>query len=321
MSEQRFNELRGEEVVYAIHRQDRTFLPSEDHCPLCPTPADPERPAPWRRRSPSRPSRSPSSTTCSPPFGRRREQPRWSCTPTATTAPSARWRPSAREALMWVWRHRYQELGGPTGRAVRAHLREPRGRGRRDPAPSTRPDLRLPVPAAGAEARARGRRAPGGLCGLRAAAPRAGGRASGRARERERRRLRPLCRTLAVRGARRHARASPEPARLRARASCACSPSACRALIRGYDALFARPFPYVMVVHQAPTDGRAQGHLHVEFYPPLRTAEQAQVPRRLRAGRGHVHRGHAARGFRRGAARGDRPCRAERVSARSPPVA
>ena len=34
---QRWNELRGEEVVYAIHRQERTFLPSRDHCPLCPT--------------------------------------------------------------------------------------------------------------------------------------------------------------------------------------------------------------------------------------------------------------------------------------------
>ncbi len=46
--------------------------------------------------------------------------------------------------------------------------------------------------------------------------------------------------------------------------------------MRGYDALFElrRPFPYVMAVHQAPTDGRAQGHLHVEFYPPLRTAEK-----------------------------------------------
>ena len=31
-----------------------------------------------------------------------------------------------------------------------------------------------------------------------------------------------------------------------------------------------------MVVHQAPTGGAAkgQGHLHVEFYPPLRTAEK-----------------------------------------------
>ena len=37
MSELRFNELRGEEVVYAIHRQDRTFLPAREHCPLDPT--------------------------------------------------------------------------------------------------------------------------------------------------------------------------------------------------------------------------------------------------------------------------------------------
>ena len=49
--------------------------------------------------------------------------------------------------------------------------------------------------------------------------------------------------------------------------------------MRGYDALFERPFPYVMVVHQAPTTGEPdsatrRGHLHVEFYPPLRTAEK-----------------------------------------------
>ena len=37
MSELRFDELRGEQVVYAIHRQDRTFLPSREHCPLDPT--------------------------------------------------------------------------------------------------------------------------------------------------------------------------------------------------------------------------------------------------------------------------------------------
>jgi UDPglucose--hexose-1-phosphate uridylyltransferase len=50
-------------------------------------------------------------------------------------------------------------------------------------------------------------------------------------------------------------------------------------LARGYDALFNRPFPYVMAVHQAPTaqpDGvnPRRGHLHVEFYPPLRTADK-----------------------------------------------
>jgi UDPglucose--hexose-1-phosphate uridylyltransferase len=52
--------------------------------------------------------------------------------------------------------------------------------------------------------------------------------------------------------------------------------AALQALTRGYDALFERPFPYVMAVHQAPTGagGERAGHLHVEFYPPLRTAEK-----------------------------------------------
>jgi UDPglucose--hexose-1-phosphate uridylyltransferase len=39
-----------------------------------------------------------------------------------------------------------------------------------------------------------------------------------------------------------------------------------------YDALWSRPFPYVMVCHQAPTDGvpHPEAHVHVEFYPPYR---------------------------------------------------
>jgi UDPglucose--hexose-1-phosphate uridylyltransferase len=47
---------------------------------------------------------------------------------------------------------------------------------------------------------------------------------------------------------------------------------ALQAVTRGFDRLFHRPFPYMMVVHQAPTNGAGSGHLHVEFYPPLRTA-------------------------------------------------
>jgi UDPglucose--hexose-1-phosphate uridylyltransferase len=52
--------------------------------------------------------------------------------------------------------------------------------------------------------------------------------------------------------------------------------AAVQAVTRGYDALFARPCPYVMVVHQAPTAAgtERQGHVHVEFYPPLRTAHK-----------------------------------------------
>ncbi|HEY8736976.1 MAG TPA: galactose-1-phosphate uridylyltransferase [Candidatus Dormibacteraeota bacterium] len=41
---------------------------------------------------------------------------------------------------------------------------------------------------------------------------------------------------------------------------------------QAYDRLFDVPMPYMMVMHQQPTNGRAypQAHLHVEFYPTLR---------------------------------------------------
>jgi UDPglucose--hexose-1-phosphate uridylyltransferase len=39
-----------------------------------------------------------------------------------------------------------------------------------------------------------------------------------------------------------------------------------------FDALWQRPFPYVLVIHQAPTDGLAYPHTHVrlELYPAYR---------------------------------------------------
>jgi UDPglucose--hexose-1-phosphate uridylyltransferase len=41
-----------------------------------------------------------------------------------------------------------------------------------------------------------------------------------------------------------------------------------------FDKLFNLSFPYMMVMHQRPTDGAAYDfyHFHIEFYPPLRTA-------------------------------------------------
>jgi UDPglucose--hexose-1-phosphate uridylyltransferase len=48
-------------------------------------------------------------------------------------------------------------------------------------------------------------------------------------------------------------------------------------LLSGYDALFGFSLPYVMAMHQAPTDGEdyeSVAHFHVEFYPPNRTAEK-----------------------------------------------
>jgi UDPglucose--hexose-1-phosphate uridylyltransferase len=50
---------------------------------------------------------------------------------------------------------------------------------------------------------------------------------------------------------------------------------ALQAVVRAYD-LIRRPFPYVMVIHQAPTDGapHPESHLHIEFYPPYRTPQR-----------------------------------------------
>ena len=39
MSERRYDPTTGEWVTFATHRQDRTFLPPADSCPLCPDPA------------------------------------------------------------------------------------------------------------------------------------------------------------------------------------------------------------------------------------------------------------------------------------------
>jgi UDPglucose--hexose-1-phosphate uridylyltransferase len=47
---------------------------------------------------------------------------------------------------------------------------------------------------------------------------------------------------------------------------------ALKTVLLKYDALWQQPFPYVMVLHQAPTDGvdHPEAHLHLEFYPPYR---------------------------------------------------
>lgn len=47
---------------------------------------------------------------------------------------------------------------------------------------------------------------------------------------------------------------------------------ALKTVLMKYDALWSRPFPYVMAIHQAPTDGlpHPEAHFHVEFYPAYR---------------------------------------------------
>jgi len=279
VTELRFNELRGEQVDYAIHRQERTFLPSREHCPLDPTlPGRPPTEIPF-------PSfeiavfenRFPAFT---PPHGAAEVVV---YTP-AHEGSFATLTPRRAEDLMWVWRHRYLELGARAdvdyvfifenrGVEVGVTLHHPHGQIYGYPFIPPVPMLEL------------------------AADERLGGCAP--------------CSLLAdeLRDGRRIVYESPALVayvpfaarwayevhlvmREHRPSLAACEPqelgelaAALQTLVRGYDALFDRPFPYVMAVHQAPTagwspataEGRGElgaGHLHVEFYPPLRTADK-----------------------------------------------
>jgi UDPglucose--hexose-1-phosphate uridylyltransferase len=275
MSELRFDELRGEQVAYAIHRQDRTFLPTREHCPLCPTrPGGPSSEIPFpafeiavfENRFPA--------------F----EVPRGAAEVVVYTddhdASFGTLAPSRAEDLMWVWRQRYCELAAREdveyvmifenrGVEVGVTLHHPHGQIYGFPFVPPVPALEL------------------------AADARLGGCAPCALLHRELEdRTRIVCENDAVvafvpyaaRWAyevhvsmREHRPSLREcdAAELRLLAS------ALQTLIRGYDALFERPFPYVMVLHQAPTGASGQatgpagaggGHVHVEFYPPLRSA-------------------------------------------------
>jgi len=269
VSELRFNELRGEQVDYAIHRQDRTFLPSRDRCPLCPTkPGDP-------------PTEIPRGTFEIAVFDNRFpafEAPHGAAEVVVYTAEHdesfGTLAPERAEALMWVWRHRYEELGARAdidyvfifenrGVEVGVTLHHPHGQIYGYPLLPPAPALEL------------------------AADARLGGCAPCTLLERElhdgRRVLFESERVVAYIP---HAARWPYEAHIVMRehrpSLSDCDGEDLRALaaglqklVLGYDALFDRPFPYVMAVHQAPTAPPAgRGHLHVEFYPPLRTAEK-----------------------------------------------
>ncbi len=270
MGELRFEELRGEWVDYAIHRQERTFLPSEEHCPLCPTrPGGPPTEIPFpafeiavfENRFPA--FESPRGAAEVVVYTDRHHD-------SFATLP-----PERARALMWVWRERYEELGARRdveyvlifenrGVEVGVTLHHPHGQIYAYP-------FLPPVPAAERAADARlGGCAPCVLLG----------------RELEDG-LRIVYENEHVLVYVPHAARWPYEAHVVLRAHrptlLHCAPAelnaladALQALTRGYDALFERQFPYVMVVHQAPTGARAEreGHLHVEFYPPLRTAHK-----------------------------------------------
>jgi UDPglucose--hexose-1-phosphate uridylyltransferase len=270
MSEERRNELRDEPVVYAIDRQDRTFLPPAEHCPLCPTvpggePTEIPFPsfeiAVFDNRFPA--FQAPHGAAEVVVYTDHHDS-------SFGTLESGR-----AEELMWVWRQRYAELGAREdidyvlifenrGVEVGVTLHHPHGQIYGYPFLPPVPRLEL------------------------AADERLGGCAPCALLRRELedgRRI--VYENEAVVAYVPYAARWPYEAHMTLRehrpSLLACEAEELRlladglqALARGYDALFDRPFPYVMVVHQAPTAAvfEGAGHLHVEFYPPLRTAKK-----------------------------------------------
>jgi UDPglucose--hexose-1-phosphate uridylyltransferase len=285
MSEQRFNELRGEPVVYAVHRQDRTFLPSAERCPLCPTPAastagDPSTPAdpvPMETEIPFPAFEIAVFDNLFPAFSSPQGAAEVVVYTDSHHGSLGTLAPQRALALMWVWRHRYQQLGARAdvhyvlifenrGVEVGVTLHHPHGQIYGYPFLPPVPQLE------------------------RAADERLGGCAVCELLRRELKDgRRVVFENESVIAYIPFAARWPYEAHLLMRLHRPSLSDCTRAelrllaeglqrLVRGYDALFARPFPYVMVVHQAPTDGRRRGHLHVEFYPPLRTAEKLKYP-------------------------------------------
>ncbi|MCW3057272.1 MAG: galactose-phosphate uridylyltransferase [Solirubrobacterales bacterium] len=285
MSELRFDELRGEHVVYAIHRQDRTFLPSREHCPL-----DPTRPGGPQTEIPFPAFEIAVFENRFPAF----EAPHGAAEVVVYTdehdGSFGTLAPQRAEALMWVWRHRYMELGARDdidyvmifenrGVEVGVTLHHPHGQIYGYP-------FLPPVPAHELAADER-------LGGCAPCALLRGELEDGRRIVYENDSV-----VAYVPYAARWAYEAHVNLRAHRASLLECEPAelallarALQALVRGYDALFDRPFPYVMVVHQAPTatppresaasstdlgapPGAGEGHLHVEFYPPLRTADK-----------------------------------------------
>ncbi len=303
MSERRWNPILGEWVITATHRQDRTFLPPADHCPLCPTkpgghPTEIGRPTfdiavfdnrfPSLRADPPPPAvEGTDLTPVEPSFGAC-EVVVYTPDHTATLASMSLDRV---RRLITVWAHRTLVLGARDevayvfvfenkGEQIGVTLHHPHGQIYAYP---TIP----PVLARETSNAAAHRHRTGGClwCDLR-------DQECGDGR-----------RIVATGGG--WTATVPFFARWPYEVHIASdrhvgwlheldageTDGLARMLltvIRKYDALFDMSLPYIMAIHQRPTDAgdHAGYHLHIEFYPPNRTATKLKYLAGSEAGAG-----------------------------------
>jgi UDPglucose--hexose-1-phosphate uridylyltransferase len=302
MSELRWNALLAEWTITATHRQDRTFLPPRDFCPLCPTPpgaAETEIPradfeiAVFENRFPSLqpdpPQPAVGGSELSPvmPAIGACEVIVYSAQHDATLGGASL---EQIERVITVWAHRTLELGAREetayvfifenrGEAIGVTLPHPHGQVYAYP--------QLPPIAARESAAQRAHRERIGRCLWCDLADEE--RADGR---------RTVLETPGWRAGVPFAARWPYEVHLAPdrhvgwlheldadeRSGLA---SALKGLLAKYDALFGFPLPYIMAIHQRPTDGGDHDdHLHIEFYPPNRTATKLKYLAGSEAGAG-----------------------------------
>lgn len=289
MTERRYDPTMGEWRMFARHRQDRTFLPAEDHCPLCPT-RDPEKPTeipfpafdvvvfenrfPSLVREPPDPEVAGSELYPVEPSNGVNEVVVYSDDHDLSLGQMGTGRIAR---LVEVWANRYAELAARDdvgyvfvfenrGVAVGVTLHHPHGQIYAYPDIPPRPLRELEVALAHlqqrgtcvfcdvvARERADGVRVVADNESFMAFVPFA-------ARYPYEIHVMPY----------RHAASLldlTDPERL-------ALADVLRVVLGGYDRLFGFPMPYVMSMHQAPADDgqhQAVSHLHLEFTPPHRT--------------------------------------------------
>ena len=287
-SHMRWHPLRREWIAYAQHRQGRTFLPPAEHNPLAPS-NDPERPselpvgdydvAVFDNLFPTFSS----NATAQPEEIVPTRPAKGACEVVVFTqdpAQSLGRLPLAQiELILEVWADRYVDLGRRDdvlyvmpfenrGVEVGVTLHHPHGQIYAYP-------FVPPLPSVELEAQLAYKRANGcGLLERLLADEVTDGRRllylSDQAVA-----LVPVCARYAYEVWIAPRRAAPSVADLTTLERRELA-RALKTVLLKFDRLWDRAFPYVMVVHQAPTDGQdhPEAHLHLEFYPPLRMRDR-----------------------------------------------
>ena len=291
MSELRWHPLLEQWVITATHRQERTFFPPDDYCPLCPTkeggfptevPAADYDLVAFENKFPSLQRR--------PPKPAVEETELYRVRPAAGVCEVVLYSPEhvgtltdksedEIERLIHVWTDRYVELGGldfvdyvfvfeNKGKEIGVTLTHPHGQ--IYAYPFVPPVIEKEIVACRKHMRKTGRCL---VCDILAEELRDGRRLVA---ENEH----------FVAFVPFYAR-YPYEAHVLPRAHRLCLPEfsddekralakVLKVLLVKYDNLWGFSLPYMMVLHQKPTDGEAHEsyHFHMEFYPPYRTKEK-----------------------------------------------